>query len=282
MIPDRKGVDRGVPGLNLLPEEAVEAVLVDAAPGGGAVEAAQAAAVDADLPQVVYAHLAVRAGEEGVDHGPEPSVVPAQVRDQGDGLAALGTVRRDGGRDALPGGLCPGHIRRGLGQIFLHAPEDVAQEGPGLPAALLAEQVLHIRGEAPDIAQAQVRAVVPDKAVGRDIVKVLGGGELGGPLPAQVHPLLLDQLDEAVELGRDQEGVDRVAEQEQIRLLQRRGAGAEVLLDGLNPLPHVQIFKFYLPAKLFQVMYRLKGNAVFPLGGAVEYQYVHLCLLFER
>ena len=71
-----------------------------------------------------------------------------------------------------------------------------------------------------DHLHAQVEAVLLHVPVGGHVVKVLGGGDLAGELAAQVHAVGLDELDEPVELVGGDEGVDRVAEQNQFRLFQ--------------------------------------------------------------
>ena len=84
----------------------------------------------------------------------------------------------------------------------------LVEEVPGLAAASLGQQVLHVRREAPHRLHPQVKAVLLHPAVGGHVVEVFGGGDLAGEFARKVRPALLHQLHKAVQLIRREEGVD--------------------------------------------------------------------------
>ena len=217
MVADGEGVDDGGGGLDLRAQEGVEAVLPDALAVARAVEAAQAAALERIFGDVDQPRRPGTGGEEVVDHVLQARVPGAQVGHDHDvrplslfdwRKRSLIALRRRGRGCAR------------LAHAVLHAPRGVFQKALRIAPSPFGEQVFHVRGQAVDDAHAQVAAVVLDVAVGGDVVEVLGGGDLGGELSGKLHPVGLDELYQAVELVRSDKGVDRVAEQDQLRLLQ--------------------------------------------------------------
>ena len=102
---------------------------------------------------------------------------------------------------------------------------------------LFGEQILHIRGQSPDIAQPQIQSVFLDVLVGCHIIKMLGGRDLGGVLSPQAHTVFLGQRNKSVQLGRCQEGIHRVGEQHRIGCFHQLLRGGKILLQRLAPLP---------------------------------------------
>ena len=216
VIPEGEGVDDGVGVLDVLPEEGVKAVLLDAAAIGGAAKAAQTAALEGEVRQVHKAGLVGIEGAEILDHGPEAGILFLQVAHD-DGVEAL---RLHTGAQGLNiGGAVrnrPGCGRRLKHSVF-HAVDRITEKILRLPAALLRQQVLHIGGKAVDDAHAHVPAVLLQIAVGGDVKEVLGGGQLGGIDIFKVRAAALHQLQKAVQLGGGQEGIDRVGKQQKLR-----------------------------------------------------------------
>ena len=215
VVPDGIGIDDGRPGLDVLPKEPIEAVLMDAGPVGGAAEAPQTPAPEGEGPQIHHPGLVGQPGPEPVDHGRKGVVLPfVPVGDDHHRAVPLLHRLSQGGHDPHEG--LRGPVQPGLGVPPLHLPQDEAKEGFRLLPALLGQQVLHVGGQAPKVPEAQIVAVVPDEAMGGHVVKVFGGGDLGGVLAGQVQAAALHELQKPVELGRDKKGIDRIAEQDQV------------------------------------------------------------------
>ncbi len=216
VVPEGESVDDGVGVLDVLPEEGVKAVLLDAAAIGGAAEAAQAAALEGEVRQVHKAGLVGIEGAEILDHGPEAGILFLQVAHD-DGVEALRLHVRAQGLDIGRTGRRSHGGGRRLIQLVFHTVDRIAEEILRLPAALLRQQVLHIGGKAVDDAHTHIPAVLLQIAVGGDVKEVLGGGQLGGINILKVRAAALHQLQEAVQLGGGQEGIDRVGKQQKLR-----------------------------------------------------------------
>ena len=276
MVPDPVGIDDGVGGLDVLPKIPVKAVLMDADPVGGAMEAAQAPAPEGEGPKVHHPALVGEPRPEPVDHSPQ-GVVPALLPVGDDHHPAglfLRPRRRLSGHDGHKGQLLS--IPPRLPVALLYLPEHEAEEGPGLPPSPLREQVLHVRGQALQIPKAHVVAVVLDEAMGGHVVEMLGSGDLGGVFPRKIQSALLHELHEAVKLGRHKERIHRVAEQNQVRpeeLLPGRGKLLFILPDAL---PHMERLKRRVGKQLFPIFHREQGDAVLPRRRPVQHQYLHL------
>ncbi len=169
----REGADYRIGGLNLLAKEAVEAVLVDARTVGGAVKAADAAAVETDFREVDDARRVGIDGLEVAHHRLDRLGSIAALHDD-DRLAArllLGLGQR---RKVIL------HLRRRLDRrlfdnSLLRAVEDVLHKLTCVALTRLLREVVHIGGETLDVAKPEVCAVVRDKAVCGDVVEVLRG-----------------------------------------------------------------------------------------------------------
>ena len=121
-----------------------------------------------------------------------------------------------------------------------------------------------------DDAHAHIPAVLLQIAVGGNIKEVLGGGQLGDIDIPKVRPAALHQLQETVQLGGGQEGIDRVGEQQQFCGADGLHRAAHIPLKAQETGPHVEKVKAVLREALFQIQHRLQGDAVFPPGGAVD------------
>ena len=74
------------------------------------------------------------------------------------------------------------------------------------------QEIFHIGGQPADIVQSQISAVILYELMCRHIVEMLGGADLGRRFSAKVDAAFLDQFYKMMELGRDKEGIDRIAE----------------------------------------------------------------------
>ncbi len=110
----------------------------------------------------------------------------------------------------------------------------------------------------------EIRAEVLDEAVRRHIIKVLGRRDLRCIHTGQIHLLLLDHLQEAVKLRRNQEGVYRVSKKNQLCFLKDPGRFGEILLEAPDLLCRVNRFVGMLRKQHFQILDRLQCNAVVP------------------
>ena len=73
------------------------------------------------------------------------------------------------------------------------------------------------------------------------IVKMLGCADLCSVFPIQIHTVLFDQLNESVQLRRDKKRINRIAEKDQVCLLQCSSAFCKVFLISFYTLPDVQV-----------------------------------------
>ena len=160
MVLDTEGIEDGVVLMDRIPEEVVESVFIDAFASRGAVEAAQAAALERKFLDIDDIASEGGYGNEAVDHLFQAGVTGLQVG------------HYDGFLVRVPGG----------GDAAVNLPEDKAEPVLRLLPAGFLEDVVHVGGQSVQYPQAHVPAVVLDEAVGRDVVKVLGSGYLRGRL----------------------------------------------------------------------------------------------------
>ena len=127
-----------------------------------------------------------------------------------------------------------GRQRRLIGRLFLLRRSDrwcdkqavftgehqLVEKVPGFLLALLGEQVVHVGRQTPYYLHPQVKAVLLHIAVSGHVIEVLGGSDLGGKFSGEIYAVSLDEFHEPVELVRGNKGVDRIAEQQKICLLQ--------------------------------------------------------------
>ena len=106
--------------------------------------------------------------------------------------------------------------------------------------------------------------------MGGDVIKMLGGGELGGKLAGQINVGSFQQLHKAVQLTGGDEGIDRVGKQQDIRLFYGSQSGGEVLLQSLDGLASVEDFKVMLRMENLQVIGMLQRDGIFALGTYVD------------
>ena len=88
----------------------------------------------------------------------------------------------------------------------------------GFLLSLFGGQVFHIGRQAPDEVHAHVLYVVLNVAVGGGVIKMLGGGNLGGDLAGHIDAVGLHQLDELMQLTGGDESVYRIGKQQHIGL----------------------------------------------------------------
>ena len=111
--------------------------------------------------------------------------------------------------------------------------------------------------------------------MGRDVIEMLRGGDLGGGLSGQVKTGFLHQFDEPVQLARNEKRVDRITEHDEFGLIDGLQGGGEVLLQRLDPLPGIQITEPVSGILLFQEEAGVQGDGVLSLGAAVDDENIH-------
>ena len=274
VVGDGEGVDKAVGRLDGLAQEFVKAVLVDAFAGDGTAEAAQASPAERKLPDVDHPAFAGQGGPEVGDHIPEALVVGGAVGHDDHVLAAgLGLIGQGSLVNGFPTHRC-GDGRRDKDPV-LTAEHQLVKEHAGFLLSLLAEQILHVRREALHHFHAQVKTVFLHIAVGGHVVKVLGGGDLAGKFAGQVHPVRLDELDQPVQLVGGNEGIDRIAEQDQFRIPQDVAHGGKVLLMAFDALAHRQEGESMLRVQRLKIQCRVYGGGILPLGAGVQHKNFH-------
>ena len=281
VVGDRERVDERVGALDLRAQEFVKAVLVDALARDGAAEAAEAAAGKRELPQIHHAAVERQSGAEIRDHVPQVLVLGRAVRDDDDVLA----LRLGGGRQPR---LIDGSLRFGRAcgrrdeQAVFAGEHQLVEEIPRLALSALGEQVVHVGRQAAHDVHPEVEAVLLHPAVRRDVIEVLGRGDLAGEFSGEVDAVGLDELDEPVQLiGRD-ERVDGVAEQQKVSLFQLRAQRGKILLVAPDALAHRQDGKRVLRVQRMQVQRRVGSGGVFALGAGVQHKNVHGCSSSSR
>ena len=272
VILDIEGVDDGIGGLDLLPEEFIKTVGVNALAVHRAVEAAQAAPLEGKLRQMDHPGLQRQNGAEPFHHGAQTAVPGRQVGHDDHVAPLLLHGCGNGGRNRL--------VYCGLSEIhladpLLHAPAEMLPECLRLLLSLLRGQIFHIGRQTADVLQPQIPAVVLNVAVGGGVIKMFGGGQLGAPLPRHRRLMKLHQLNKAVELAGRNEGVDRIGKHDGVRPLKSLHRRREVFVERPDAGPHVEHLEGMLRIALSPVAHRLQGNAVFTLGASVQYQNVH-------
>ena len=140
---------------------------------------------------------------------------------------------------------------------------------PRLLPALFGEQVVHICGKPAHHLHAQIKAVFLHIAMGGHIVKMLGGGDLGGKLAGQIDAVRLDELDQPVQLVRRNKGVDRITEQNQVGLFQRLAHQRKILFIAFDPLSHRQKAECMFWMQRLQIERCVDGRRVFSLWTCV-------------
>ena len=78
-----------------------------------------------------------------------------------------------------------------------------------------------------------------------------------------------------MQLAGDQEGIDRIAENDELRRGQCIQGGLEVLLQRLDPLPGMQLMEVVCGELLLQKQAGVQGDGVFALGASVDDQDIH-------
>ena len=269
-----KCVNKSVGGLDGAPQKVVEAVLVDALAGDGAVHAPEAPAREGEVPQVYHPAGMGQGGPEIGDHGGKARVTGGAVGHDDHVFVPFFGRFGQGGAVSLPRRGTGGGRRRDK-EAVPAGENQLVEEVPGLPAALFAQQVLHVCRETPHRLHPQVKAVLLHPAVGGHVVEVFGGGDLAGEFARKVRPALLHQLHKAVQLIGCEEGVDRVAEEHQVRLFQRGAGGSKIFFVAFDAHPHRQVFKGVLRVQRLQIQRRVQRGGGLALGAAVQHENVH-------
>ena len=145
----------------------------------------------------------------------------------------------------------------------------------------LVQQILHVGRQPMDQAHAQIMEILLQETVRRHVKEVLGGGKLRHIFILQRQIVLLDQLQKAVQLRGDEEGIDRVGKYNQLRPGKGLRGGAHVLLKTADPRARVEVFKMMLPEALFQIQTALQRHAEAPPRRAVDDQNVHGIHLYK-
>ena len=113
--------------------------------------------------------------------------------------------------------------------------------------------------------------------MGGRIVKMLGGRQLGRVFAGEIHAVLLDELDKAMQLGGDEECIYRIGKYKQIRRPQSLLRLGETFFYCMDPGTDVQVTEFYLFEMFFNEQGSLKCDAVFPGWGTIDDEYLHFC-----
>ena len=199
MVPDGKGVDHGISRLDLGPEEGIKVVLIEAFSCGGTAEAAQTATQEGIFPDIYHPGGTIQVAAEPGDHSSQLGILRQQVcNDHHIALFSFKNLLWNGDADRGSGDAA-GIVR--LKELLLSAPDQMPEPILRFPAALWGGQVFHIRGQAPDEVHPQLLNVILDVAVGGGVVKMLGGGQLGGDLTPNVNTISLHQFKKAVQLA---------------------------------------------------------------------------------
>ena len=111
--------------------------------------------------------------------------------------------------------------------------------------------------------------------MGRNIVEMLGGGDLGGVLIGHVQAAGLQQLDETVKLRGGQEGIHRIGENHGIGAGQQLHCRGEILFQSFDFLAGMEGQEFMVRKFPLQISNGLQGDAVFALGASVNDGYLH-------
>lgn len=218
VLRDGEGVDESIGCLDDFPEKTVEAILIDALTGDGAAETAQASTGKGKVPQVDHPALIGKGGLEVGDHALKALVVLGAVCDD-DHIFFPAFGNRGKGRPVEAGRMMGrfggGGDKRAVGT----GKNQLIEKHPGFLLSFFLEQILHIGRQSPDHFHAKIQTVFFHIPVSGHIVKMLGGSDLGGEFAGKIHPVGCDQLHQPVKLIRGDEGIDRIAEQNQVSLL---------------------------------------------------------------
>ena len=153
----------------------------------------------------------------------------------------------------------------------IHAVKHIGEEIACLLLTGFFQKVIHIRTESADILHAKIIAAVFDELMGADIIKVFGGCDLGGIRSFHIHMVLFHQLNEAVQLGRNQEGIDRIGKQNEVSLFQHLGTLRKILLIKADLCTGIKILKRMIRIEGLQIKHGLQGDTVQTGRGSVEY-----------
>ena len=115
------------------------------------------------------------------------------------GLVQAGRMERGFGR---------GGDKRAMGT----GKDQLVKKHPGFLLAFLLEQIFHVGRQAPDYFHSEIQTVFLHIPVSGHIIKMLGGGDLGGKFAGKIHPIGCSQLHQPVKLIGSDKGVDRIAE----------------------------------------------------------------------
>ena len=194
-----KGVDDGIGVLDLLAQEPVEAVMIDAFARGRAVEAAEAAALEGEVREIYKARAIGKGGGKILDEGAQALVpLPQIAHDHGIKAVQLfdRLQRADIGCALRHSGWRGSMLINGI----LRAEDGIAEKLRELRSPLLGEHVLHVRREAVDHASAEIMQVFLQETVGRHVEEVLGGGQGRRILVLEGNPPLPHEFQKAVQL----------------------------------------------------------------------------------
>lgn len=111
--------------------------------------------------------------------------------------------------------------------------------------------------------------------MGGHVVKVLGGGDLGGKLAEEIDAVGLDELDQPVELVGDNKGVDGITEQQQLRPLQLGAQRGKIRLIAFDLLAHRQKSEGVLRVQGLKIQGGMDGGGVLALGAGVQNENIH-------
>ena len=127
-----------------------------------------------------------------------------------------------------------------------------------------------------DDPQPEIVEIILHEAVGGDIEKMLGGGELRHVFLPERQIVFLDKLEKTVQLRGDEEGIDRMGENHQLRPLHRLPGGGHVLFKGRQGRADIEIFKMMGGKAFFKVQAALQRHAEAGARRAVDEQDLHI------
>ena len=78
-----------------------------------------------------------------------------------------------------------------------------------------------------------------------------------------------------MELARNKEGINGIAEYDEVRLPEGFQSGGKVLLQRLDPLPGIHIIELVTGKLLFQKEASMQRYGILTLGAAVDDKYIH-------
>ena len=150
MVFDAEGIKDGIVLMDCVPEEIVKAVLVHAIAGSGAVETAEAAALEREILYVNNVAFVRKNGLETVNHSLQLCIFREKVRNNNRFLCCTLNLRG------------------------IELPKQEIQPVNSLLPPFFRQDIIHIRGESVKVLKTHIGTIVLNETVGSDVVKMLG------------------------------------------------------------------------------------------------------------